>query len=194
MPPFTVLHVCMGNICRSPMAERLLALRVAQRTGDAGEDLVHSHSCGVGSWHAGQKMNPPAARELRARGGSDAGFKARQIAREHLEASDLVLTATAEQYEYIATTFPDALPRTFLIRHFGRLIAGIDADGLPDSDGSPEAVHIRGVAMVLAADARRDTADADPLDDPWGESRAVFARIGEEIDTALAPVVTTLLS
>jgi protein-tyrosine phosphatase len=27
MAPFTVLHVCMGNICRSPMAERLLAAR-----------------------------------------------------------------------------------------------------------------------------------------------------------------------
>ena len=31
MPPFTVLHVCMGNICRSPMAERLLALAVRER-------------------------------------------------------------------------------------------------------------------------------------------------------------------
>jgi protein-tyrosine phosphatase len=31
VPPFTVLHVCMGNICRSPMAERLLALAVRER-------------------------------------------------------------------------------------------------------------------------------------------------------------------
>ncbi|MGH6913088.1 MAG: phosphotyrosine protein phosphatase, partial [Stackebrandtia sp.] len=70
MPPFAVLHVCMGNICRSPMAERLLALRVAERVdpsateGTAADDVVFSHSCGVGSWHVGEKMNSPAAREL----------------------------------------------------------------------------------------------------------------------------------
>ena len=33
--PFTVLHVCMGNICRSPMAERLLALAVRRAAGPA---------------------------------------------------------------------------------------------------------------------------------------------------------------
>ena len=32
MAPFTVLHVCMGNICRSPMAERLLSRAVRDRT------------------------------------------------------------------------------------------------------------------------------------------------------------------
>ncbi|HEX7744862.1 MAG TPA: phosphotyrosine protein phosphatase, partial [Micromonosporaceae bacterium] len=53
MPPFTVLHVCMGNICRSPMAERLLARAVRERLSRAAGDvpaaavepdaLVHSH-------------------------------------------------------------------------------------------------------------------------------------------------------
>ncbi|HTF08869.1 MAG TPA: phosphotyrosine protein phosphatase, partial [Asanoa sp.] len=52
MPPFTVLHVCMGNICRSPMAERLLALAVQQRLSRAATGaadpraLVLSHSAG----------------------------------------------------------------------------------------------------------------------------------------------------
>ncbi|ADD41017.1 low molecular weight phosphotyrosine protein phosphatase [Stackebrandtia nassauensis] len=192
MPPFTVLHVCMGNICRSPMAERLLTLRVNQIAGD--EDLVYSHSCGIGLWHVGERMNPPAARELRSRGGTDAGFKAQHIARDLVEASDVILTATDEQYEYIAETFPDALPRTFLLRHFGRLAAGIDPNELPVSDGSAAAVHARGVALVAAADRRRDSQDAENLDDPWGESPAIFRRIGDEIDEALKPVVAALLS
>lgn len=194
MAPFTVLHVCMGNICRSPMAERLLALRVAQRAGENADDLVFSHSCGIGSWHVGEKMNPPAARELRSRGGSDAGFRARHIARDQIEISDVILTATSEQYEYIAETFGDALPRTFLVRHFGRIVSGIDPESLPPSDGSPEQVYARGIALVAEADKRRDTRDADPLDDPWGSDRATFARIGDEIDEALSPVVGALLS
>ncbi|MFS8498965.1 MAG: phosphotyrosine protein phosphatase, partial [Micromonosporaceae bacterium] len=53
MPPFTVLHVCMGNICRSPMAERLLRAAVAELAGlpqDEADALVHSHSAGTGGW------------------------------------------------------------------------------------------------------------------------------------------------
>lgn len=192
--PFSVLHVCMGNICRSPMAERLLALRVSQRAGDAAEELVYSHSVGVGTWHVGHKMDANAARELRSRGGSDAGMRARHIEREHVEMSDLILTATDEQYEYIAATFPEALPRTFTIRQFGLIAADVKPDSLPFSDGSPEAVYDRGVALVAEADRRRDEYPALSLDDPWGESRATFTRIGDEIDTALAPLVEALLS
>lgn len=61
MPPFTVLHVCMGNICRSPMAERLLVLAVRERLERLGVDptgadaLLHSHSAGTGGWHAGRR-------------------------------------------------------------------------------------------------------------------------------------------
>jgi hypothetical protein len=52
----------MGNICRSPMAERLLALAAREVVGDKADDLIHSHSAGTGGWHAGEEMNPPAAR------------------------------------------------------------------------------------------------------------------------------------
>lgn len=190
MPPFSVLHVCMGNICRSPMAERLLALHVAEHAAD--EAAVYSHSCGVGSWHVGQDMDAPAARELRARGADTAGFRARHIAREHVESSDLILTATQDQHDYVAQTYPDALPRTFLLRHFGLLVADVDAAELPDFDGSPEAVHARGTALAAAADVRRTQHPAKSLDDPWGESREVFTRIADEIEAALRPMVRAL--
>src|SRR5215213_2499267 len=97
MPPFSVLHVCMGNICRSPMAERLLRQAVWERVGDRADELLLSRSAGTGGWHAGEAMNPPAARELRRRGGDDAGFAARRLLGEHIDTADLVLTATAEQ-------------------------------------------------------------------------------------------------
>lgn len=202
MPPFTVLHLCMGNICRSPMAERLLALRVDEHGGD---DTVLSHSAGIGHWHVGQPMNAPAARELASRGGSDAGFRARHVAREHVEVSDVILTATHEQFDYIAHTYPEALPRTFLIRHFGEIIdalqdrdsAAVD-DGFPappeiDTELSPEVVYKRGLAIVAAADSHRKVAEERELDDPWGESPSTFTRIADEIDAALRPFVTALL-
>ena len=100
MAPFTVLHVCMGNICRSPMAERLLARAVRDRAGSADpEQLVRSVSAGTGGWHEGEEMNPPAARLVAQRGGSVAGFEARKLRGDYIDAADLILTATADQYD-----------------------------------------------------------------------------------------------
>ena len=194
MPPFCVLHVCMGNICRSPMAERILAHRVMQRAGEDADDLVMSHSCGVGSWHAGQKMDSSAARELSNRAIGASGFSARQIERAHVEISDLILTATSEQYDYVSITFPEVQKRTFLIRHFGAIVSQIDASQLPQSDGSAEAVHTRGQALVDLANERRQQHEALSLDDPWGSNEVTFTRVAEEIDTAVLPFVTKLLS
>src|SRR4029453_13109328 len=93
MPPFAVLHVCMGNICRSPMAERLLILAMQQRLAklDAPtvvSDLMQSGSAGTGGWHEGEEMNPPAARQIRIRGGSDDGFVARKLRGEFIGGAD----------------------------------------------------------------------------------------------------------
>ena len=68
MSVFTVLHVCVGNICRSPMAERLLVHALRSHVGDRVDEVLRSHGAGTGSWHVGEAMNPPAAAELRRRG------------------------------------------------------------------------------------------------------------------------------
>ena len=143
MPPFTVLHVCMGNICRSPMAERLLALAVRERLARRGatrrgaDELLHSHSAGTGGWHAGEEMNPPAARQVLGRGGDVEGFAARKLRSDHIDAADLVLTATADQQEYVVALRPDAAARTFVLGEFGRLLAAVDAAALPAGRGDP---------------------------------------------------------
>ncbi|HEX5540220.1 MAG TPA: phosphotyrosine protein phosphatase [Micromonospora sp.] len=207
MPPFTVLHVCMGNICRSPMAERLLVHAVRTRLArsaagpgaeavPAPEELVLSHSTGTGGWHAGDDMNPPAARQLRARGADPTGFQARKLGAEHIEATDLVLTATADQAEYVVALRPDAAARTFVLGHFGRLLNSIDAAALPPSAPTPQAVYARGIALVAAADdARRGAAPlvGDDLEDPWGRGEQCFIQVADEIEETLYPLAALLL-
>lgn len=196
MPPFAVLHVCMGNICRSPMAERLLRLAVRERVGDRAEALVLSHSAGTGGWHAGEPMNPPAARELRRRGGEDAGFAARRLLAEHVDAADLVLTATAEQVDFVLGLRPDAQDRTFVFGEFGRLVSIVDSRVLPPVSVEPDGVYARGVALVSAVDAARAGAAPEPsdeLDDPWGRGDSVFRRVAGEIDATVRPFVEVLL-
>jgi len=53
--PTRVLMVCLGNICRSPLAEGLL-IHLARERGLDGRVLVES--CGTGGWHAGDAPDP----------------------------------------------------------------------------------------------------------------------------------------
>jgi protein-tyrosine phosphatase len=191
--PFIVLHVCMGNICRSPMAERLLAHAVRER---GGEDLVLSESVGTGSWHAGERMNAPAEAELRRRGVDPDGFRARQLLASHIDTADLVLTATSEQLDFVEGLRPDALSRVFVLGEFGRLTDGIDLSALPAPGLTAEAVQARGRALVRAVDAARGddrSRSADDLGDPWGKSSAFFTGTADRIATSLASLVDALL-
>lgn len=203
MPPFTVLHVCMGNICRSPMAERLLALAVRQRlarqpaaSASLADELLHSHSAGTGGWHAGDDMNPPAAHQLRLRGADHGGFAARKLGAEHIESADLVLTATADQQQYVVALRPDATTRTFVLGEFGRLLGAVDASTLPSAEPTPDGVYARGVALVEAVDVARRGASSlagDDLDDPWGRGDQCFSRVADEIEETVYPLATVLL-
>jgi protein-tyrosine phosphatase len=201
MAPFTVLHVCMGNICRSPMAERLLVLAAQQRLtkldpdADLG-DLLVSVSAGTGGWHEGEEMNPPAARQIRLRGGSVDGFSARKLTSAHLTGADLILTATADQSDYVHALVPGATGRTFVLGHLGRLLREIDADALPSAGTDPKAFGARAGALVEAVD--RGRADSEPLptddlDDPWGRGDQTFQRIADDIDESLYALVDVLL-
>jgi protein-tyrosine phosphatase len=204
VPPFTVLHVCMGNICRSPMAERLLGTAIAERlaavpVGARGvhpDEFVYSNSAGTGGWHEGEGMNPPAARQVRQRGGDPAGFAARKLRSDLIDSADLVLTATADQLDFVVALRPEAAERTFVLGEFGRLLAGVDAAALPPPTLEPDAVYARGVALVAAAHAARGDAPplpADDLDDPWGRGDQTFTRIADEIEETVRPFAALLL-
>lgn len=63
--PLHVTFVCSGNICRSPMAEKMLAHQLAER---GLGDVVRVTSAGTGSWHVGDAAHELTARVLRERG------------------------------------------------------------------------------------------------------------------------------
>jgi protein-tyrosine phosphatase len=194
MPPFTVLQLCMGNICRSPMAERLLVLAARELVGDCDE-LLHVHSAGTGGWHVGEAMDAQAARQLRERGGEPAGFRARKLGGDHIEASDLILTATADQQQHVVSQRPDAAGRTFVIGEFGRLLGSVDLAALPAFRPDPDAVYARGVAIVEAVDALRAGRPAqrgDELDDPWGRGERYFSRVADDIEATVQPFARAL--
>lgn len=81
-----VTFVCSGNICRSPMAEKMFAHQIEER-GLA--DVVRVTSAGTGGWHAGSAADDRARHVLRGHG-YPTSHRAAKIDEDHL-AADLVI-------------------------------------------------------------------------------------------------------
>ena len=140
-----VLFVCLGNICRSPLAQGVFE-HLASARGVRSQFTIES--CGIGGWHAGEEMSPPAAREVRRRGGDTRGFAASKLRGDLLDSADLVLTATAEQQYYVLGLRAQIAPRTFVLGEFGRLLGNVDPSALPPYEPTADAVFARGTALV----------------------------------------------
>ncbi|WP_439937475.1 low molecular weight protein-tyrosine-phosphatase [Nocardia sp. N13] len=85
---YRIALVCLGNICRSPMAHVVLARRLA----DAGlDDRVELASSGTGGWHVGNPMDRRAAATLTAADYDPSRHRARQYDATWPEAYDVVL-------------------------------------------------------------------------------------------------------
>jgi protein-tyrosine phosphatase len=95
-----ILFVCMGNICRSPLAQGVFE-DVLRREGL--EDEVFVDSAGTGSWHVG---SPPDERALGAaslRGIDISAQRARRIAPEDCQNFDYILTMDEENYHMVSS-------------------------------------------------------------------------------------------
>ena len=88
--PLRLLMLCMGNICRSPMAEGALRARLLQ-AGMADE--VQVDSAGTGGWHAGDPPDPRAIATAAAHGVDIAGLRARKLEVGDFDRFDWILCA-----------------------------------------------------------------------------------------------------
>ena len=85
--PYRVCLVCLGNICRSPMAEVVLRAEL-DRAGLSAR--VEVDSAGTGDWHLGEPMDAGASAELARRGYDGTGHQARQFEPSWFGRCDLI--------------------------------------------------------------------------------------------------------
>ncbi|CAO0831361.1 hypothetical protein SMICM17S_03800 [Streptomyces microflavus] len=111
---FRILHVSTGNVCRSPITERLTH-HVMDRLGDplSGGLIVES----AGTWgHEGAPMEANAEVVLADFGADASGFVGRELLDEHVIRADLVLTATRDHRAQVISMGHSAGLRTFTLK------------------------------------------------------------------------------
>lgn len=100
-----LLLVCLGNICRSPMAEGALRHHL-ERSPLAGQ--VQVDSAGTGGWHRGEPPDRRAIACARGHGVDIAGLRARQLRDADFAAFDWILCADAANLRDVRQRAPDA--------------------------------------------------------------------------------------
>jgi protein-tyrosine phosphatase len=114
--PYRIAFVCLGNICRSPMADVILS----QLVDEAGlSEKVEVTSSGTGDWHMGQPMDPRAAVQLLAEGYDASAHRAKQFDAGWLD-KDLVLAMDADNLATITSGAGDS-DRVRMFRSFDPL-------------------------------------------------------------------------
>jgi protein-tyrosine phosphatase len=104
----SVLMVCLGNICRSPLAEA--ALRAA--AGREGIEL-RVDSAGTGDWHAGDPPDPRAQDVALRLGGIDISrYTARQVRKRDFHDFDYVLALDRSNMAHLRVLMPAGSPAT----------------------------------------------------------------------------------
>lgn len=98
-----VLFVCMGNICRSPMAEGVFKRRVSE----AGlADQIASDSAGTHDYHIGEPPDARAQRAVERRGYDISDLRGRQITRRDFGDFDYILAMDETNLRLLARLCP----------------------------------------------------------------------------------------
>ncbi|OKH74707.1 protein tyrosine phosphatase [Mycobacterium sp. SWH-M1] len=164
-----ILFVCTGNICRSPIAERLSAKFLADR------ELVGIQTVSAGTRAViGHPIHESAAQVLRQFGGDPSGFTARQLTTRIAGEADLILTMTTAHRDRTLELAPTMLNRTFT---------------LAEASGIVQKLEVRSVADFARQRPFLAGSDMPDIDDPIGQERHVFAEVGRRIAELLWPVL-----
>lgn len=99
----SILLVCLGNICRSPMAEG--AVRFA--LDEAGLDHIRTDSAGTSGWHVGSRPDPRAVKAALMRDIDIAGQCARQVEAADFDRFDIIAAMDRNNYARLREMQPD---------------------------------------------------------------------------------------
>ncbi|MGH7950431.1 MAG: serine hydroxymethyltransferase, partial [Limisphaerales bacterium] len=144
----TVLFICTGNVCRSPMAEGLFR----RATGRHGEFRVLSAGLGAVD---GQPPTPHSVAAMRELGIDISALRSSALTADLVRQADFIFGMTHSHVDTIALLYPPAMEKTFLLREFDDTLQPFEKD-ISDPIGSSYDVYVhcrdqieQGVASLL---------------------------------------------
>ncbi|WP_392424035.1 low molecular weight phosphatase family protein [Barrientosiimonas humi] len=183
----TVLVVCTGNVCRSPYIERRLAAELGE--------TVDVTSAGTRAL-VGSPIEPGSGKLLGELGISADDFEARQLTADMVSQADVVLTATRQHRGAVVKLAPQGLLRTFALADFADLVdllpGGTARPGFLDEPDDSTVTRVVRAALRQRGKTQPRTDEQAEVVDPIGQSAAVFAEMGRQIEQVLPPVVRAL--
>lgn len=156
----SLLVVCLGNICRSPMAEGALRRQLDL----AGLAAVRVDSAGTGRWHVGRPPDPRAIACAAGHGVDISGQRARQLQADDYSRFDWILCADRQNLADVRTRRPDGARAGIAL--FTEWAGLGDAGPIPDpyTGAAPDFEQVWSlVDRAAAAVARRLQADVAPV-------------------------------
>lgn len=166
--PWRILTVCTANMCRSPMAEGLLA---AQLAGAAAVS-----SCGLLA--DGYSAAPEVVEAMAARGVDLGAHRSRQLGVGLIDGSDLILAMAREHLREVVVRRPDAFGRTFTLKEIVRRgrRTGPRRPGVSLGDWLAEVGGGRRPQDLLGASGE------DDVGDPIGGAFSDYAGTAQELE------------
>jgi len=113
-----ILFVCTGNTCRSSMAEALMKRLAAQSS-----ESIEVRSAGIAAVE-GEPASGHARTVMKELGLNLDDHRASGITREAVEWADLILTMTTGQRDAVVRRFPDAAPKTHVLKEYASTDVG----------------------------------------------------------------------
>ncbi len=89
----SIIFVCLGNICRSPIAEG-----VARKVAEEKSLKINIDSAGTGDWHLGEAPCSNSVKVAKQNGIDISGYRARKVTKEDFEQFDLVVALDDSNY------------------------------------------------------------------------------------------------
>src|SRR5436190_23479112 len=130
----TILFVCTGNICRSPMAEGLF------RHAVKGRSDFRVLSAGVGAVE-GAPPSEYAVRALKELGIDISNQRSRMLTSEVVQRADYIFGMTHSHVDAVTLLYPQAAEKTFLLREFDETLDNYEAD-IGDPIGGSYEVYV----------------------------------------------------
>ena len=185
---FTILVVCTGNICRSPLAEQLLRTRLT-----AAGVPVRVVSAGTRGM-VGHGMTSEAAALSLHYGAEPTGHEAQLLTEDLIASAEVVLTATREHRSDVVSLLPRASRYTFTLNQFARLIAASNAPAveLAETPADTLRAYLNDIAATRGLAPPPAHPDDDDIIDPYRRSQEIYDLAGYAIDTAVTTITSGL--